>query len=200
MACWLWIAGSYIRPHRGLTLWFANNLIVTTGGPAGVYYHSVYPESQTGMTGMLLEAGAEAVNLQDWQYGLASVKFRWNLSGSYQQVLPRYLAVDREGHCREFLPEYFSSPEEALNQVFLKGYQWPFDVSKVCGSSMLDLIVHHEIFHKGNRIFLDYTTDPQGISFEKGGEMAFSGLSEECRSYLKRTNVLVETPIRRLER
>ena len=186
-------------PHRGLTLFFADTLIVATGGPAGVYYHSVYPESQTGMSGMLLEAGAEAVNLQDWQYGLASVQFRWNLSGSYQQVLPRYLSMDRKGQFREFLPDYFSSPEEALNQVFLKGYQWPFDVSKVYGSSAIDLIVHHEIFHKGNRVFLDYTADPLGVSFEKGSEAAFSGLSEECRSYLERSGILLETPIRRLE-
>lgn len=186
-------------PHRGLTLFFANNLIVATGGPAGAYYHSVYPESQTGMTGMLLEAGAQAVNLQDWQYGLASVQFRWNLSGSYQQVLPRYLSMDREGRCREFLPDYFDTPEEALNQVFLKGYQWPFDVSKVRGSSVMDLIVHHEIFHKGNRVFLDYTTDPMGISFQKGREAAFQGLSEECRHYLEQSDILVETPIQRLE-
>ena len=53
------------------------------------------------MTGMLLEAGAQAVNLQDWQYGLASVQFRWNLSGSYQQVLPG-ISMDREAAAANF--------------------------------------------------------------------------------------------------
>lgn len=115
----------------GLTFFICNQVILATGGPAIVYEHSVYPESQTGMTGMVLEAGAVACNLQEWQYGLASTKFRWNVSGTYQQVLPRYIAVDSNGCEREFLAEYFSDPAQALNMIFLKGYQWPFDTKKL---------------------------------------------------------------------
>ncbi len=122
-------AAEYASPGPD-ALFFANNLIVATGGPAGAYYHSVYPESQTGMTGMLLEAGAQAVNLQDWQYGLASVQFRWNLSGSYQQVLPG-ISMDREGRCREFCPTISIPLKRRLTRCFSRGYQWPFDVSKV---------------------------------------------------------------------
>lgn len=176
----------------GMTVFLCNQVILATGGPAIVYQASVYPESQTGMTGMALEAGAAGCNLQEWQYGLASVGFRWNVSGSYQQVLPRYIAVDRDGHEREFLPEYFETPQQALDMVFLKGYQWPFDTSKIVGSSIIDLIVHHEVVDKGNRVYLDFRTDPIGL------ENGFDRLGEEARYYLQRSGALLKTPIARL--
>ena len=174
-----------------LTAFLCNHIILCTGGPAIVYKASVYPESQTGMTGMALEAGAAGCNLQEWQYGLASVKFRWNVSGTYQQVLPRYIAVDKDGNEREFLPEYFADPAKALDLVFLKGYQWPFDTAKIGGSSVIDIIIHHEIFHKGNRVFMDFRTDPEGLDFDR--------LSDETRNYLARSGAMEKTPIRRLE-
>lgn len=177
----------------GLTFFICNQVILATGGPAIVYEHSVYPESQTGMTGMVLEAGAVACNLQEWQYGLASTKFRWNVSGTYQQVLPRYIAVDSNGCEREFLEEYFSDPAQALNMIFLKGYQWPFDTKKIEGSSIIDIIVHHEIFYKGNRVYLDFRNDPLGL------ENGFEDVSEETRAYLARSGALIRTPIARLK-
>lgn len=179
--------------NHGLTLFNCSNVIMATGGPAGVYYNVVYPESQTGMTGMALEAGAEAVNLQEWQYGLASTKFRWNVSGTYQQVLPKYVILEKSGSVREFLPEYFRNPIDALNMVFLKGYQWPFDYLKIFGSSVIDLIVHHEIFNKGNRVFMDFRSEPSGL------ENGFERLSSEAYNYLKRSGALISKPINRLE-
>ena len=107
---------------------------------AMIYENSVYPESQTGMTGMALEAGAEGANLSEWQYGIASVDFRWNRSGTYQQVMPRYISVDEKGKEHEFLSDYFEKPEDAVNFVFMKGYQWPFDFEKVNGSSVIDCV------------------------------------------------------------
>jgi len=170
----------------------ARAVILATGGPAALYENSVYPESQTGMTGMALEAGAAGANLSEWQYGLASTKFRWNVSGSYQQALPRYISVSPDGTVREFLPEYFPDAVRALDMVFLKGYQWPFDAAKVNGSSLIDLLVHHEIFHLGNRVFMDFTTEPSGL--EDGVE----GLSEETRTYLANCGALQALPIERL--
>lgn len=178
----------------GLTLFNVKNIIMATGGPAGVYYTSVYPKSQTGMTGIAIEAGAKMCNLQEWQYGLASIKFRWNVSGTYQQVLPRYISIDKNGNEKEFLPNYFHTPQKALDMIFLKGYQWPFDVKKLDGSSIIDVIVHNEIFNKGNRVYMDFTKDPIGLSEN------FSGLSDETYNYLKRSNALIETPVKRLER
>ena len=176
----------------GLTLFAVNNVVLATGGPAGVYFTSVYPESQTGASGLALEIGAQGCNMHEWQYGLASTKFRWNVSGTYQQVLPKYIAVDKDGNEREFLLDYFDDPKKALDMVFLKGYQWPFDVRKVFGSSMIDIIVHHEIFDLGNRVYMDFRSEPTGL------EDGFEGLSDETYNYLKNSNALMKLPIERL--
>ncbi len=169
-------------------------VIMATGGPAGVYYDSVYPACHTGSSSLALIAGAEFSNLAEWQYGLASTDFRWNVSGSYQQVLPRYISVDESGNEKEFLYDYISSPKEVLSRVFLKGYEWPFDVRKDKGSSLIDLIVYNESVIKGRSVYLDYRKDPIGIDDD------FSSLSEECKNYLKNSGALVKTPIERLKR
>lgn len=168
------------------------SVVLCTGGPAIAYEKSVYPASQTGSTGLALRAGAAGCNLDLWQYGLASVGFRWNLSGSYQQVLPRYVSVDEGGAEREFLPEAFGSPARALDNVFLKGYQWPFDSRKAAGSSRVDLAVQREIA-LGRRVFLDYTKNPCGM------ERGFGALSDAAREYLEKSGALGETPFARLE-
>lgn len=179
---------------RGLTLFITPHVVLCTGGPAIVYERSVYPPSQTGATGLALEAGAEGCNLNQWQYGLASVGFRWNLSGSYQQVLPRYVSVDAQGVEREFLPSYLGGEARALQAVFLKGYQWPFDSAKMQGSSLVDLAVYCETVALGRRVYLDYTRDPAGLA--DGWDV----LEPEAREYLARSGALVSTPIERLLR
>jgi len=166
------------------------NVILATGGPAAIYQASVYPASQTGATGLALDAGAAACNLSEWQYGLASIDFRWNVSGTYQQVLPRYISVDDAGNQYEFLSQHFKSPQRGLDMVFLKGYQWPFDVQKINGSSQIDLLVAKEINEKGRKVYMDFTQNPTGLDF--------SALSEETYTYLKRSEALFGTPIERL--
>ena len=167
------------------------NVILATGGPAGIYEDVVFPESQSGGSGLALDAGAAACNLSEWQYGLASIDFRWNVSGTYQQVLPRYISVGADGAEREFLPDYFDvfDKEQALNMVFLKGYQWPFDVKKLAGSSRVDTAVAAENA-KGRAVYMDFRSNPAGLDFEK--------LSEECFGYLERSDALFGTPIERL--
>jgi succinate dehydrogenase/fumarate reductase flavoprotein subunit len=181
-------------PCRGLCIIRTNHVILATGGPAGCYFTSVFPYSQTGMSGMALEAGVKAANLQEWQYGLASIKFRWNVSGTYQQVIPKYISVDEAGVEREFLLDYFDNPCEALDRVFLKGYQWPFDTSKANGSSIIDIIVHHEVFNLGRRVYMDFRTDPTGL------ENGFEGLGQEAYNYLEKSHALIKTPIARLNK
>lgn len=182
------------RSPNGLTLFAANQIILATGGPADIYAQSVYPCGHRGASGLAIEAGAEMANLQEWQYGLASVDFRWNVSGTYQQVLPRYISVDEDGVEREFLLDYFETPEKALDAVFLKGYQWPFDVRKVSGSSLIDLIAHHETAVLGRKIYMDFRTDPKGLRSD------FSGLATETVEYLSNSGALLPTPIARLAR
>ncbi|MGM9682169.1 MAG: FAD-binding protein [Eubacteriales bacterium] len=167
------------------------NVILCTGGPAGIYRNTVYPESQHGALGLAIDAGADMVNLEEWQYGIASTAFRWNLSGTYQQVLPRYISVDTEGNEYEFL--YDALGEGSLGMIFLKGYQWPFDIRKINGSSRVDLLVEQEI-KNGRRVFLDYTKNPRGL------ENGFEVLTREAYDYLKRSDALFGTPIERLEK
>ncbi len=164
------------------------NIVLCTGGPAHVYQDRVYPESQHGMSGLAFAAGAAGANLDCWQYGLASVAFRWNVSGSYQQALPRYVSVDGGGVERDFLSDALGD-RRAMELTFLKGYQWPFDESKVPGSSQVDLLVKQEN-DLGRRVYLDYLRNPRGY-----GE---NNLSPEAADYLRSCGALKETPIRRL--
>ena len=173
----------------------AANVILATGGPAGMYGSSVYPQSQHGSSGLAFEAGVRGRNLTEWQFGLASVKPRWNVSGTYMQVIPRFVSTDSEGKDeKEFLLQYFDAPEEMLSKVFLKGYQWPFDVRKVeNGSSIIDILVYMEL-SEGRRVFLDFTKDPANGAFR------FDALDPEAFNYLSRADALLKTPIRRLEK
>ena len=165
------------------------NLVLCTGGPAHIYRDRVYPESQHGMSGLALEAGAAGANLDCWQYGLASVKLRWNVSGSYQQVVPRYVSEDDQGTEREFLADALGE-KQALALTFLKGYQWPFDESKVPGSSQVDILVKQEN-DAGRRVYLDYRQNPRG--------WALDNLPEEAKKYLENCGAVQETPFLRLK-
>lgn len=163
-------------------------VIAATGAPADIYAQSVYPPSQRGMTGTLIAAGAELVNFAEWQYGLASTKFRWNVSGSYLQVLPRMFSIDKLGNEKEFLPDYLKN--DVYEMLFLKGYQWPFDCEKAKnGSSQVDLAVQNEI-DADRRVFLDFTKN--GLSF------CFDHLCDTAKEYLTKSNANLHTPVERL--
>ena len=175
------------------TLIRCKNVIWATGGPAGMYADSVYPFSQYGATGLALETGAKGKNLTEWQYGLASVAPRWNVSGTYMQVLPRVFSTAADGSDeREFLMDFFTDAHDMLSKLFLKGYQWPFDARKVAdGSSIIDILVYLETC-KGRKIYLDYRTNPAG------GEFSYDALLPEAREYLTRAGACFGTPIERL--
>ncbi|MBN1182319.1 MAG: FAD-binding protein [Bacteroidales bacterium] len=188
------------NPDQRLVLFNCQNIVYAVGGPAGIYLNSVYPENQNGATGIALEAGAMGKNLTESQYGIASTKFRWNLSGSYQQVLPRYVSTDQKGRDEiEFLDPYFGSTGKMLDAIFLKGYQWPFDPGKIenDGSSLIDLLVYYEMVVKGRRVWLDYQHNPSKAEKE-AGKIDFSLLSKETFLYLKKSGALLGNPIGRL--
>ncbi len=172
------------------------NIVMATGGPAGIYADSVYPGGHTGMTSLALLAGAKAQSLTEWQYGLSSTHPRWNVSGTYMQVLPRLISVDDEGKEYEFLADEFSDPYEALSLLFLKGYQWPFDPKKAeNGSSQIDLMVHRERVEKKRRVYLDFTKNPFGWE-----EIDYARLSPEAREYLEKADACFGRPIDRLQK
>jgi hypothetical protein len=75
--------------------------------------------------------------------------------------------------------------------IFLKGYQWPFDVRKVVGgSSLIDVLVYVETAVKRRRVFLDYRRDSD--------EFDLNGLSQEAQDYLRKSRALADTSIERL--
>jgi succinate dehydrogenase/fumarate reductase flavoprotein subunit len=171
----------------------AENVVFATGGPGGCYKTSVYPTVHTGGIGVALLAGAGAQSLPESQYGLASIRHRWNVSGTYMQVIPRFTSTLADGVSDplEFLPPYFASVGAMNAMVFLKGYQWPFDARKaIGGSSIIDILVYQESVIKGRRVFLDFRKNPHGFSFDS--------LGEEARTYLEKSGALQETPIDRL--
>lgn len=189
------------KDNFGFVVFNAMNVVFGTGGPAGMYKSSVYPESQLGATGMALKIGAVGNNLTESQFGLASIKFRWNVSGSYQQVIPRYVSTDQDGkNGREFLNEYFPNLKVLANAIFLKGYQWPFDPRKVLkfGSSLIDILVYRETVIKNRRVFLDYSKNPSTDNGVENFSLEF--LDREAHQYLERSNALQATPIARLRK
>ncbi len=179
--------------YSGFETVFAENVVFAVGGPGGFYARSVYPAVHTGAIGLAIEAGAKTRNLPESQFGMASTKFRWNVSGSYMQVLPRIISRAEDGVSdeREFLRDYFDNPAEMYDMIFLKGYQWPFAAGHVPGSSLIDIFVNLEITERKRRVFLDYRTDP--------ADFDFNALSPETREYLLKSGAVAGTPLKRLE-
>ncbi len=170
----------------------AENVVFATGGPGGLYATSVYPACHTGAIGVALLAGARAQNLPESQYGLASIAFRWNVSGTYMQVSPRVVSTAPDGSdAREFLADALPDASVRHSLVFLKGYQWPFDVRKAAGgSSLIDILVYRETVQRGRRVFLDYRENP--------ADLRFDALAPEALAYLTKSGAMQETPLARL--
>lgn len=172
----------------------AGNIILATGGPAGIFADTVYPCGHSGSSGVAFEAGVRGKNLTEWQFGLASTSPRWNVSGTYMQVLPRFVSVDPDGTEHEFLTEYFPTAEKCLSMVFKKGYEWPFDCRKVMdGSSIIDLLVYRERVLLGRRVYLDFRSNPYGMD-----DLPYAELQPEAREYLENARACFGTPIERL--
>ncbi|WP_024286799.1 FAD-binding protein [Cellulomonas sp. KRMCY2] len=187
-------------PHDGeqnpYLLFRCTNIVYATGGPAGIYATSVFPHGQWGASGAAYRAGVRGKNLTEWQFGLASTRPRWNVSGTYMQVIPRFVSTDADGGDeREFLTEVIGDYGRLLSLVFLKGYQWPFDIRKALdGSSLIDLLVYRETVLRGRRVFLDFRSNPVRAELDP------SALSPEAHEHLDRAGVLFGTPIERLRR
>jgi succinate dehydrogenase/fumarate reductase flavoprotein subunit len=186
--------------NLGFSVILSDHVVMGTGGPASLYAASVYPKVHTGSIGLALEIGAEAANLTESQFGLASTKVRWNLSGSYQQVLPRYFSTDANlMDEQDFLVPYFNDWTELTRAVFLKGYQWPFDAAKIPqnGSSLIDLLVYHETQVKKRKVFIDYRNNLKGSPcWESFSRQVVDAIALH---YLDTSQAWAETPVARLQ-
>jgi succinate dehydrogenase/fumarate reductase flavoprotein subunit len=182
----------------GIHVFYFDNLVLAAGGPGEMYETSVYPHGQIGIHGPAFKAGLTGENLTESQFGLASTKFRWNVSGTYMQVIPRIFSTDANGSDeREFLTSFFPTMSKMATNIFLKGYQWPFDPQRIenLQSSLVDIIVFNEN-QKGRRVFMDFMHNPIG---GKGmSEFKIEGLEPEALNYLKAAGALQKLPIERL--
>jgi succinate dehydrogenase / fumarate reductase, flavoprotein subunit len=185
----------------GLGVILCENLVLATGGPGELYRDSVYPRFCFGSLGMALEAGVEATNLTESQFGIGTrrTEFPWNLSGTYVQVMPDIYSIDDDGKEHHFLGEYFRTTQEMVSNVFRKGYQWPFHSTRMLDyqSSLVDLAIFVES-KKGRKIVMDFNRNPQAVP----GDQPFSleRLDEDVRAYLENNDALQEMPVDRLKR
>ena len=181
-----------------MNVFLAANVVLAAGGPGELYKTSVYPRGQVGLHGLAFKAGLAAENLTESQFGLASIQFRWNVSGTYMQAIPRIFSTDADGKTeRDFLTDFFPSMKMMATDIFLKGYQWPFDPQKIEGlkSSLIDVLVFNEN-EKGRRVFLDFRQNPIGT--RSMPPFNIGELEPEAFEYLRDTGGLQKTPIERL--
>lgn len=170
------------------------NVVYATGGPAMLYANSVFPHGQWGASGAGYRAGVVGKNVTEWQFGLASLRPRWNVSGTYMQVVPRFISTEPDGSDpREFLLDAIPDRGRLASLIFLKGYQWPFDIRKARdGSSVIDLLVYRETQLRGRRVYLDFMYNIADEPFDP------DQLEPEARTYLERAGALQNSPIERL--
>jgi succinate dehydrogenase / fumarate reductase, flavoprotein subunit len=185
----------------GLTAFLSDSVVIATGGPGELYRDSVYPRHCFGSLGLALEAGIEAVNLTESQFGIGTPRdnFPWNLSGTYVQCMPYIFSRDAQGNEHNFLADYYRTTQELASNIFRKGYQWPFHATRMLefGSSLLDLAVFRES-QAGRKVFMDFNRNPLPVPGDT--EFSLDRLDDDVRTYLAKGGALLAEPIDRLRK
>ena len=185
----------------GLAAFLCDSVVLAAGGPGELYRDSVYPRHCFGSLGLALEAGLEAVNLTESQFGIGTPRerFPWNLSGTYVQCVPYVYSVDSRGRKHNFLSGYYRTTCELASNVFRKGYQWPFHATRMLdfGSSLFDLAVFRET-QAGRRVFMDFNRNPLAVPGD--AEFSLDRVDPDVRAYLKNAGALLEKPLDRLRK
>jgi succinate dehydrogenase / fumarate reductase, flavoprotein subunit len=185
----------------GLAAFLSDSVVIATGGPGELYRESVYPRHCFGSLGLALEAGIEAVNLTESQFGISTPRnnFPWNLSGTYVQCMPYIFSHDARGNEHNFLADYYRTTQELASNIFRKGYQWPFHATRMLefGSSLLDLAVFRES-QAGRKVFMDFNRNPLPVPSD--AEFSLDRLDDDVRAYLSNSGALLAQPIDRLRK
>ena len=151
------------RPDS-FTLIYAGAVVLATGGGGGAFLVNVFPPEQTGDGyALAYRAGAELVNMEFIQVGPSSVATGLACSGSMMRAVPRMV----NDHGEEFLRKYFPAGTSArhINEiVFRKGTAWPASYENP--SHVIDVAIAEEIM-AGQKVYLDYGTNPAGFRFEE---------------------------------
>lgn len=189
------------RNPLGAVALMCDFLVLAAGGPGELYRDSVYPRHCFGSLGLALEAGVEAVNLTESQFGIGTSRdgFPWNLSGTYAQCMPHVYSLDAHGREHHFLADHYRTTQELASNVFRKGYQWPFHATRMLdfGSSLFDLAVFREM-QAGRKVFMDFNRNPLPVSDDAAFDL--SRLDADVAAYLEKSEALLSTPIERLRR
>ncbi len=185
----------------GLVVFSSEVVVIATGGPGELYRDSVYPRHCFGSLGLAMEAGLEAVNLTESQFGIGTSRdnFPWNLSGTYVQAMPYIFSRDPRGNERNFLADYYRTTQELASNVFRKGYQWPFHATRMLdfGSSLVDLAIIKEK-QAGRKVFMDFNRNP--LSVPGDAEFDLDRLDPDVRAYLGNARALLKKPLDRLRK
>ena len=185
----------------GLVVFSSDIVVIATGGPGELYRDSVYPRHCFGSLGLAMEAGLEAVNLTESQFGISTSRdnFPWNLSGTYVQAMPYIFSRDPRGNERNFLGDNYRTTQELASNVFRKGYQWPFHATRMLdfGSSLVDLAIVREN-EAGRKVFMDFNRNPLPVPGD--AEFDLDRLDPDVRAYLKNAGALLEKPLDRLRK
>jgi succinate dehydrogenase / fumarate reductase, flavoprotein subunit len=185
----------------GLVVFSGDMVVIATGGPGELYRDSVYPRHCFGSLGLAMEAGLEAVNLTESQFGISTSRanFPWNLSGTYVQAMPYIFSRDARGNDRNFLADFYRTTQELASNVFRKGYQWPFHATRMLnfGSSLVDLAIVKEA-QAGRKVFMDFNRNP--LSVPGDAEFDLARLDPDVRAYLNNAGALLEKPLDRLHK
>jgi succinate dehydrogenase / fumarate reductase flavoprotein subunit len=185
----------------GLAIFLCDSLVIASGGPGELYRDSVYPRHCFGSLGLALEAGIQAVNLTESQFGIGTSRdgFPWNLSGTYVQSMPYVFSLDSSGRERNFLADAYRTTQELASNTFRKGYQWPFHATRMLdfGSSLFDLAVFRET-QAGRKVFMDFNRNP--LEVPEDADFDLQRLDSDVRAYLRNSGALLEKPIDRLRK
>jgi succinate dehydrogenase / fumarate reductase, flavoprotein subunit len=185
----------------GLVVFLSETVVIATGGPGELYRDSVYPRHCFGSLGLAMEAGLEAVNLTESQFGISTSRdnFPWNLSGTYVQAMPYIFSRDSRGNERNFLADTYRTTQELASNVFRKGYQWPFHATRMLdfGSSLVDLAIIKEK-RAGRKVFMDFNRNPLPVPGD--AEFDLDRLDPDVRAYLQNAGALLEKPLDRLRK
>ncbi len=189
------------RNPLGALALLCDQLVLAGGGPGELYRDSVYPRHCFGSLGLALDAGIEAVNLTESQFGIGTSRdgFPWNLSGTYAQAMPYVYSIDERGHERNFLADYYRTTQELASNTFRKGYQWPFHAARMLdfGSSLFDLAVFREM-QAGRQVHMDFNRNPLAVDGDEAFDL--TRLDADVVAYLQKSGGLLPTPIERLRK
>ena len=184
------------RAAAGPQLFLLRELVLAAGGP-GELYKTTSTRGQLGLHGLALKAGLAAENLTESQFGLASIRFRWNVSGTYMQAIPRIFSTDADGGDeREFLAEYFptmrrwpptSSSRATSGPSIRSGSRTPVVADRHAGDGRD--VARPAGVH-------GFPPQPRGPARHQAFRMA--DLDDEARDYLDKAGATQRRPIERL--